>query len=114
MTATRSCSLCSSRGSPSSLFAALIGGCVLSVVLALAVNSIFAATAFVLAFLALAVGSRHGLTPRRQRMLDTAVGLAVAAAFLGAALLSVGAHAGVFPLLAAGLAGLVLIWFVRF
>jgi len=97
----------------STFFAALVGGCLLSVLLAALVSGVFAGTALALGLLAFSVGSGHTLSSRRRRVLDAVGGAAVVAAFLGAALVALGVHAGVVLVLAAVFAGLGLLWFVR-
>jgi len=97
----------------SSTFAALLGGALVALVLAVAVSGVFAETAFALVLLALSAGSAHGLPPRRRRVFEIVLAVAVAAALIGGVLVAAGVNAGVFPLLAAFLAGVVLIWVVR-
>jgi hypothetical protein len=98
----------------SSMFAALVAGAVLAVALALVVGEPFAETALALGLLALSAGSYHGLSPARRRVLVVVIGAAAGAAFLGATLVSVGVDAGALLLIAAVIAGVALLWFVRF
>ena len=97
----------------SSTFAALLGGALLAAILAVVVDGVFAGTAFALGLLAFPAGSAHGLSPRRRRAFEIVLAVGVLAAFLGGVLVAAGVNAGVFPLLAAFLAGVGLIWFVR-
>jgi len=98
----------------STLFAALVGGCVLAFVLAVLVAPPFAVAAVPLALLAFSAGSYHALSARRRRVYIVVVVAVVVAAFLAAVLQSVGVDAGVGFLLAAVIAGVALLWFVRF
>jgi hypothetical protein len=92
---------------------ALVGSALLAVILAVTVSGVFAGTVFALLLLAVSAGSAHGLSPGRRRALEIVLAVAVAAAFVGGVLVSVGVNAGVVLVLAAVFAGVVLIWVVR-
>ena len=86
----------------------------LAFVLAVLVAPPFAVAAVPLALLAFSAGSYHALSARRRRVYIVVVVAVVVAAFLAAVLQSVGVDAGVGFLLAAVIAGVALLWFVRF
>ena len=98
----------------SSAFALIVGGAVLAAILAATVDGVFTGTALALGFLAFSAGSAHGVSAGRRRALEIAVASAVAAAYLGGVLVSVGLNAGVFLVIASLLTGVALIWVVRF
>jgi hypothetical protein len=98
----------------STLFASLVGGAVLAFVLAVLVAPPFAVAAVPLALLAFSAGSYHTLSRARRRAYIVVAGAAVVAAFLGATFQSLGVDAGVGFFVAAVIAGVALLWFVRF
>jgi Tfp pilus assembly protein PilF len=100
----------------STVFLAFVGAALLGVVLAIVVHGGFAGTAFACAFLAVAVGSAHDLSPRRKRFVFSSAIAAGIVAFVGGVLIPVRAGSGsvgAVIIIVAMLWAVVLIWTVR-
>ena len=98
----------------SSAFLALIGLCLLAIVLAIAVDGSFTGAALATGLLALPLGSAHEVGPRLRRGVYAGGVAVVIAGFVGGVLVAVGlAGAGAVLLLGAFFLALVLLWVVR-
>jgi Flp pilus assembly protein TadD len=100
----------------STMFLAFLGAALLGVVLAIVVHKGFAGTAFACAFLAVAVGSAHGLGRRRKQIVYSGAIAAGFLAFVGGALIPVrvgGGSLGAVFIIAALFSAVALIWTVR-
>ncbi len=98
----------------SSAFLVLVGACLVSIVLAIAVNGSFVGVAIAEGLLAFPLGSAHGLSRRTRRIVEASGGAAAVAAIAGGILVTAGLEGAGAILILAGLgAGLVLLWVVR-
>ena len=106
--------LLSDQKRSSSAFAACLGACLLTILVALVVNPGFWGTAFTFGLLAFPVGSLHSLRPGLRRVgYLVAIGIGFAAV-VGGALVSAGLETvGAILLIASFLSAFVLLWVVR-